>query len=711
MTDPAALLSVPKYHGEATLAGVLKEHLRQRESGRRKPRARIEKLLAMQPRPLQLPFTGPRQPQLRKPHVTQRNLRQRTFVGPRNPYLRKADTKAVEGPTVRLERLQTVNQRRSFEAFRSQRPRNRIHVCLYCNAKKWPGESAGLCCSDGKVQLPPFQELPASLKALLEGSSPDSKHFLAKIRQYNSAFQMTSFGGNAFREVGWNPTFKVQGQVYYRIGPLLPETATDSAFLQIYFIADYNQQADARMCIIPENDTGQDNHPRRDIIMSLQQMLHETNSYVCSLIDMAAMMESEKLCYIKVNQTKLRCYSYIHLRDALRNDADPRNMGKMCILPATFTGSPRYMHARTQDAMTYVRKYGRPDLFITFTCNPKWYAIAKELMPGQSDYDRPDLIARWQKGGLPHAHILICLCDKIEATETDHLISAVIPDPLADPELYEIVTTNMIHGPCGSHCNYTSFHNSDGKCTRQYPQDFLGETITGSDGYPLYRRRSPAEGGFTGVFAPSSMYASTSNKGTDAAMFGIRQEGSVDEIQDFLAGRVISRTEGPWHIFSFPIHERFPAIVQLAVHLENDELRYLSADTAMDVAARTKDTAVTAFFKLCRQDEFARTLLYPDVPSYYVWTAGLGGSARPTSRSIQASKKTPHSEGYSQFPHRDRNVFACDSFCTKLVVQPATITYGRLMEFYGTLFVRPASISAFWKTTASGMPQWLRELF
>ncbi|CAE1244842.1 unnamed protein product [Acanthosepion pharaonis] len=69
------------------------------------------------------------------------------------------------------------------------------------------------------------------------------------------------------------------------------------------------------------------------------------------------------------------------------------------------------------------------------------------------------------------------------------------------------------------------------------------------------------------------------NKGTDAATFGIRQEGSVDEIQDFLAGRVISSTEGLWHIFSFPNHECFPAIVQLAVHLENDELLYFSANT------------------------------------------------------------------------------------------------------------------------------------
>jgi len=30
------------------------------------------------------------------------------------------------------------------------------------------------------------------------------------------------------------------------------------------------------------------------------------------------------------------------------------------------------MHEYVQDAMTYVRAYGRPDLFITFTCNLTW---------------------------------------------------------------------------------------------------------------------------------------------------------------------------------------------------------------------------------------------------------------------------------------------------------------------------------------------------
>ena len=49
---------------------------------------------------------------------------------------------------------------------------------------------------------------------------------------------------------------------------------------------------------------------------------------------------------------------------------------------------------RTQDAMTYVRCHGRPDLFITFTCDPKWPEIDTQLMPGQKSQDLHDLLAR-----------------------------------------------------------------------------------------------------------------------------------------------------------------------------------------------------------------------------------------------------------------------------------------------------------------------------
>ena len=44
--------------------------------------------------------------------------------------------------------------------------------------------------------------------------------------------------------------------------------------------------------------------------------------------------------------------------------------------------------------MAYVRKYGRSDLFITVTTNPKWPKILESLTPGQEPHDRPDLQVR-----------------------------------------------------------------------------------------------------------------------------------------------------------------------------------------------------------------------------------------------------------------------------------------------------------------------------
>jgi len=47
-----------------------------------------------------------------------------------------------------------------------------------------------------------------------------------------------------------------------------------------------------------------------------------------------------------------------------------------------------------QDAMSLVAKYGKPDLFITFTCNPNWSEILENLHPNETPSDRPDLVAR-----------------------------------------------------------------------------------------------------------------------------------------------------------------------------------------------------------------------------------------------------------------------------------------------------------------------------
>ena len=101
------------------------------------------------------------------------------------------------------------------------------------------------------------------------------------------------------------------------------------------------------------------------------------------------------------------------------------------------------MSSRYQDAMAIVREKGKPDLFVTFTCNPKWLEIVEELLPGQQAEDRPDIAARvfkmkldelikdidqrkifgkvaaqihvveFQKRELPHVHIFLILEEKI----------------------------------------------------------------------------------------------------------------------------------------------------------------------------------------------------------------------------------------------------------------------------------------------------------
>ncbi len=162
------------------------------------------------------------------------------------------------------------------------------------------------------------------------------------------------------------------------------------------------------------------------------------------------------------------------------------------------------MYQLYQNAIAIVRHFGKPDLFIIFTCNSKWPEITRELWPNQIAADRPDLTARvfniklremmkdlcekhwlgkviayiyvieFQKRGLPHAHILLILDpeSKIHSIEEyDSFVSAEIPDHELNPLAYETVTTMMIHDPYGL-LNTSSPCMKDGKCKKHYPKDF-----------------------------------------------------------------------------------------------------------------------------------------------------------------------------------------------------------------------------------------------
>jgi len=245
-------------------------------------------------------------------------------------------------------------------------------------------------------------------------------------------------------------------------------------------------------------------------------------------VDALAATEHNNLQWIFSNQKALRSDQYQGLADTLANqgDMDLASLGKRVILPSTFAGSSRQMTELYQDAMAIVRAFGKPDFFITMTCNPAWPEIKNNLLYRQQVTDRPDLVTRvfqlklssllkdltekgvlgkvkayiyvieLQKRGLPHAHILMMLntANVIHTVEQiDQAVSAEIPNKVTDPELWEPVTTCMLHGPCGvgnrnAPCMVDG-RGLDGRCSKHYPKGFLDETILEEDSHPHYRRR------------------------------------------------------------------------------------------------------------------------------------------------------------------------------------------------------------------------------
>ncbi|GFW79935.1 helitron_like_N domain-containing protein [Trichonephila clavipes] len=268
----------------------------------------------------------------------------------------------------------------------------------------------------------------------------------------------------------------------------------------------------------------------------------------------------------------------------------------------------------------------------------------------------------WQKRGLPHMHLLVWLQTKICPDQVDSIINAEIPDKEEDPILYEVVTKNMIHGPF---CNRNRKAPCivDGKCSKRFPRQMLQETQTGDDGYPLYRRRKPDDGGHVvpGRATEFGMLEDVDNswvvpyspllcrifkahinveycnsvksikyickyvtKGSDAAMFAVANEmlNRLDEVTTYQQGRYISSSEAVWRLLNFPIHQRYPTVVHLAVHLEGGQrVYYEPGQPTAHLTDTPPKTTLTAFFDLCKTDPLAKTLLYSEVPRHFRWDA------------------------------------------------------------------------------------------
>ena len=380
------------------------------------------------------------------------------------------------------------------------------------------------------------------------------------------------------------------------------------------------------------------------------------------VVDMFASADQQRLSWVERNQHIFRAARFNNLEDAAAYDGenfDLNELGQRVILPSSYIGGPCNLGQGFQDSMAIACYFRKVDIFLTMTTNPCWPEIERELLPGQTAYDRPDLVARvfqmkrkavvkyiykhgifgkaaayvymieFQKQGLPHMHCLIFLKEpyKLLTPEAiDSCISARWPDPEREPLLFETVKKCMVHGPCGA-LNPNALCIVDGKCSKNYPKNYQESTSMDPHGYPLYFR--PNDGRayeIGGVMVDNQWIVPYSpflcgefdchinvecavslgtfkyafkyiQKGPDLAALEVNRR---NEVKRWIEGRYISAPDAVWRIFHFPLHEQIPNVVCLQVHLPNHHMVTFNPNENLDTVLQrgaSQRTTLTAFFE------------------------------------------------------------------------------------------------------------------
>ncbi|KAL6730964.1 hypothetical protein Aduo_001880 [Ancylostoma duodenale] len=256
-------------------------------------------------------------------------------------------------------------------------------------------------------------------------------------------------------------------------------------------------------------------------------------------------------------------------------------------------GGPRAMHQSYQDAMAIVAKYGKPDYFLTFTCNPQWREIVDNLYPGQNSSDRPDLVARvfhesWQ-----------------ESTDVDI-------DGYPKCKRPNNGRTVVIGG-----------------------ETFDNQHVVPYNRYLLLLLNAHINVEVCGYIQAVKYLYEYVYKGPDRASLRLLQRnvsGQINEILAFLDARYVCAPEAVHHIFKFECQLKSDSVCRLQVHLPDFQTVTFLAGEEQEAltAAAHKDTTLTAWFKLNREYEQKeqngvdlrgtvdpRTLYYSQIPEFF----------------------------------------------------------------------------------------------
>lgn len=137
-------------------------------------------------------------------------------------------------------------------------------------------------------------------------------------------------------------------------------------------------------------------HDRADDFNTPMHCKRGTQSYV---IDAYCCMEESRLNHYRSKsfQLKYRSASFKEVCEIIQTGITEASQARQrIILPSSFVGGPRYLYQNYLDSVALCRRYGCPDLSITFTSNPLWSEVTDALafISRQHSSDRPDIVNR-----------------------------------------------------------------------------------------------------------------------------------------------------------------------------------------------------------------------------------------------------------------------------------------------------------------------------
>jgi PIF1-like helicase len=228
----------------------------------------------------------------------------------------------------------------------------------------------------------------------------------------------------------------------------------------------------------------------------------------------------------------------------------------------------------------------------------------------------------------------------------DSIVSAEFPDPAVRPALHAAVLQFMMHGPCDNRPNLgCRKQKSDGSCCREYPKPLLSSTRILDNSFPLYRRRG-VHSGLIGDRIVSDEWIVPHNPylleryqcHINCEIAGhIRSckyvykycfkapdycHVAVNEIDVFLSGRLLSCAEAVFRILGLRLHQEWPPVQRLDIHLPRQHsVVFNPCDDEDVISSQLLDSTskLLSWFTLNQQDVSARQWRYVDIPEHFVW--------------------------------------------------------------------------------------------